>query len=346
MGSEILDSSRGARSVAPEQALPSPTPTTLLELDELAPVAEPTPVGRRPSRLRGGWRRLREDGGVRRTTFRTIVLCLVVMALTASVVQFRSSRLADAERQGRVAVDIRIIDARPADTGTGAGNAVTADVTVHNLGPAGVTVLALDVANGGDSSDVVLANDVSGSSTTVAPGVNRETSYILRLPCRPSFQLGFGPPQMIARVRTADNAVHSVPVNLDIVNEQGGLLTACINGSADGDAQVNYASVSDGRSVMITLDLPHGSQPVSLVAPPTGLKVRFVSVPRLPTRIQAGQSMNIKITPTVSSCPRQPLDLDALQGLGISVGQQQFSDPYLPVLVAQAAGLACGGRRR
>jgi hypothetical protein len=72
--------------------------------------------------------------------------------------------------------------------------------------------------------------------------------------------------------------------------------------------------------------------------------VRFVSVPRLPASVRAGQTLIVKVSPVVKSCPRTPLDLDALQNVGISVGQQQFSDPYLPALVAQAAGRACGGR--
>jgi hypothetical protein len=349
MGSEILDSSGGARSVAPEQALTGPpTSTPLLELDELTPLVEPTPRVARPSRLRGFWRRLRDDSGARRTTFRTVILCLVIMAITASVVEFRSSRQAEAERNGRVAVDIRILEIRPADETTGGGtegSAVAADVTVHNLGPADIEITALDVANGGDASDVVIANDVTGTSAPVEPGVSRETSYALRLPCRPSFQLGFGPPQLIARVRTADNAVHSVPVNLDAVNEQGGLLTACVNAFDNGpDAQVDYGSVSDGHSVTITIDVPTGPRTVTLDTPDVGVPVRFVTTPRLPTDVQPGKTLIVKITPTVSSCPRTPLDLDALQNMTISVGAQQISDVYLPALVAQAAGRACGRR--
>jgi hypothetical protein len=349
MGSEILDSSGGARSVAPEQALAGPSASTpLLELDELTPILEPAPRTARPSRLRGVWRRLREDSDTRRATFRTVILCLVVMAITASIVEFRSSRLAAAERDGRVAVDIRMVEIRPADgaTASGAeGSAVTADVTVHNLGPANIEVMALDVANGGDAGDIVIANDVTETSSPVDPGVNRETSYPIRLPCRPSFQLGFGPPQLIARVRTADNAVHSVPVNLDAVNEQGGLLTACVSEFDGGpDEQVNYGSVSDGRSVSITIDVPTGQRSVELVTPAIGVPVHYTTSPRLPTEVTAGQTLVIKVTPIVTSCPRTPIDLDALQGLGISIGTQQFSDSYLPALVAQAAGRACGRR--
>lgn len=349
MGSEILDSSGGARSVAPEHALAGPpTSTPLLELDELTPILEPAPRTARPSRLRSTWRRLREDSGTRRTTFRTVILCLVVMAITASTVEFRSSRLAEAERNGRVAVDIRMVEIRPADgasTDGSEGSAVVADVTVHNLGPADIEVTALDIANGGDAADIVIANDVTDTSMPVKPGVNRVTSYPLRLPCRPSFQLGFGPPQLIARVRTADNAVHSVPVNLDAVNEQGGLLTACesqFDGGADG--LVDYGSVSDGRSVSITIDVPTGPRPVALITPDVGVPVHYATVPRLPTRVLAGQALVIEVTPTVTRCSRTPLDIDALQGVGISVGTQQFSDSYLPALIAQAAGRACGRR--
>ena len=180
MGSEILDSSGGARPVAPEQALTGPTTSTpLLELDELTPIVQPTPRVARPSRIRGAWRRLREDSDTRRATFGTVILCLVVMAITASVVEFRTSRLAEAERNGRVAVDIRMLEVRPADgaaTGEASANSVAADVTVHNLGPADIDVIALDVANGGDASDVIVANDVTGTSTPVEPGVNREKS--------------------------------------------------------------------------------------------------------------------------------------------------------------------------
>jgi hypothetical protein len=347
MGSEILDSSRGARSVAPEQALPGPQAAPLLELDELAPVAESPPPGPRPSWWRSVWRRLRHDRAARRATIRTVILCVVVMALTASVAEFRSSRLSEAERNGRVAVDIRMAEIRPADNGGTEGDQVDAEVTIHNLGPAAVELTALDVANGGDPSDVVIANDVASTSAPVEPGVNRETSYRLHLPCRPSFQLGFGPPQMIARIRTADKVIHSVPVNLDTINQSGGLLTACVSEFDNGpDAEVDYSSVSDGRSVTITVGVPHGPRPVALIAPDVGVPVRLVSVPVLPADVQAGQPLVIKVTPIVSSCPRSPLDLDALPGFGISVGQQQFSDPYLPALVAQAAGLACGGRRR
>jgi hypothetical protein len=348
MGSEILDSSGGARSVAPEQALASPAqPAPLVELDELTPALAPVPPLEHRSRLRGAWRRLRDDGDTRRTTFRTVILCLVVMAITASVVEFRSSRLAQAERSGRLAVDIRVVEIRPADEHAGTeGSAVDADVTVHNLGPADIELTALDVANGGDADDVVIANDVVQTSTPVEPGVNRETTYQLRLPCRPSFQLGFGPPQLIARVRTADKAVHSIPVNLDSVNEQGGLLTACVAQFGDGpDAQVDYGSVSDGRSVTITVRVGTGPRRVAMVAPELGVPVRFSSVPRLPIDVRAGQTLIVKITPVVNGCSRTPLDIDALQNLGISVGQQQFSDAYLPALVAQATGRACGRRR-
>ena len=260
----------------------------------------------------------------------------------------RTRHVTAAERNGRVAVDIRMLEVRPADgaaTGEASANSVAADVTVHNLGPADIDVIALDVANGGDASDVIVANDVTGTSTPVEPGVNRETSYTLRLPCRPSFQLGFGPPQLIARVRTADNAIHAVPVNLDAVNEQGGLLTACVSAFDNGpDAQVDYGSVSDGHSVTITIGVPTGPRPVTLVAPDVGVPVRFVTTPRLPTRVDPRETLTVKITPTVSSCPRTPLDLDALQNMGIEVGTQQFSDVYLPALVAQAAGRACGRR--
>jgi hypothetical protein len=270
------------------------------------------------------------------------------MAITASIVEFRSSRLAEAERNGRVAVDIRMMEIRPADgaSASGAeGSAVTTDVTVHNLGPADIEVTALDVANGGDAGDIVIANDVANASAPVEPGVNRETTYQIRLPCRPSFQLGFGPPQLIARVRTADNAVHSVPVNLDAVNEQGGLLTACVSDFNGGlDEQVDYGSVSDGRTVSFTIGVPTGPRSVALVTPAIGVPVHYTTSPRLPTEVTAGQTLVVKVTPTVTSCPRTPIDLDALQGLGISVGTQQFSDPYLAVLVAQAAGRACGRR--
>jgi hypothetical protein len=347
MGSEILDSSGGARPVAPEQALPGPSAVPLLELDELSPVAEPLPTPAPRAPVRRAWRRLRHDRGARRATIRTVVLCLVIMALTASVVEFRASRQDEAERNGRVAVDIRVASIQPAENGGSEGNEVDADITIHNLGPAVIELTALDVANGGDPDDIVIANNVGGTSAPVEPGVNRETSYRLQLPCRPSFQLGFGPPQMIARIRTVDNAIHAVPVNLDTINQSGGLLTACISQFDDGpDAQVDYGSVSDGHSVTITIGVPHGPRPVALVAPEIGVPVRLVSVPALPADVQGGRTLVIKVTPTVKGCPRTHLDFDALQGFGVSVGQQQFSDPYLPALVAQAAGLACGGRRR
>src|SRR5690349_4449284 len=103
MGSEILDSSGGARSAAPELVdAPAVNPEALLELDELQPVTiEPTRTRVRRSPVRPALRRWRDDERARRTTLRTVLLCLVVMAVTASVVEFRAVRDAQAERNGR-----------------------------------------------------------------------------------------------------------------------------------------------------------------------------------------------------------------------------------------------------
>lgn len=350
MGSEILDSSGGARTIAPELVDPRATTSPVVELDELQPVTI-EPLGsphartrRRPDRsaLTARLTRLRTDETARRTTIRTVVICLVVMALTASVVEVRAAKQARAERDSRVAVDIRLSDVHQAGADAPRGS-VTADVQVHNLGPADVKVLALDVMNGGDPNDVVIANDVADTSEPVAPGLNRETAYTLQLPCRPSFQLGFGPPQMFAKVRTVDGGVHSLPVNLDAINEQGGLLTACIQDD-DSEASFNFGSVTDGRTVTISIDVTTDPQMVTLMTPNVGVPVQYVTVPRLPTLARPGSTFVVKVTPRVATCSRTPLDLDALQNLGVSIGSQQVVDAYLPVLVAQAAGRACGPR--
>jgi hypothetical protein len=350
MGSEILDSSGGARTIAPELVDPRATTSPVVELDELQPVTIEPPPGPEPhTRRRPGLGaltarlvRLKTDQTARRTTIRTVLICLVLMALTASVVQFRAAEQARAERDARVAVDIRLNGVHQSGADAPQGS-VTADVQVHNLGPADVTVIALDVMNGGDPDDVVIANDVADASGPVAPGLNRETEYTLQLPCRPSFQLGFGPPQMFAKVRTVDGRVHSLPVNLDTVNEQGGLLTACVQDDASA-APFDYGSVSDGRTVTMTIDVTTAPQMVTLMTPNVGVPVQYVTVPRLPALARPGTTFIVKVTPRVASCSRAPLDLDALQNLGVSIGSQQTGDSYLPVLVAQAAGRACGPR--
>jgi hypothetical protein len=344
MGSEILDSSGGARTIVPELLDPRSN-LPVLELDELEPVTIEPPQERGRltgprAPLRRAVLRFRDDERARRTTMRTALLCLVVAALTASVVEFWAARAADAERAGRVAVDIRLTDVRPGASGADNGR-VAADLQIHNRGPADVTVVALDVMNGGDASDVIVANDVAKDSQPVEPGLTRETAYTLALPCRPSFQLGFGPPQLVAKIRTADHALHSVPVNLDAVNEQGGLLTACVQDSGDQEP-FTYGSVSDGRSVTMTIDLSSGPQMVSLVIPDVGVPVQYVTTPRLPTVARPGTTFVVKVTPRVTSCAGTPLDLDAVQNLGVSIGSQQVTDSYLPALVAQAAGRACG----
>jgi hypothetical protein len=347
MGSEILDSSGGARSAAPELVdAPAVNSEALLELDELQPVTiEPTRSRVRRSRVRPTLRRWRDDERARRTTLRTVLLCLLVMAVTASIVEFRAVREVQAERNGRVAVDIRVADIRQVQVSGGEGNVVSADVQIHNLGPAVIEVVGLDITNGADASDVVIANEVSRQSSEVEPGLTRQTSYSIRLPCRPSLQLGFGPPQMLARVRTVDHAVHAVPVNLDTVNEQGGLLSACNSSDGTDSSPFNYGSVSDGLSSTITIDVTGVPRTISLVRPDVGVPVEYVTTPRLPATARPGTTFVVKVVPRVTTCPRTPLDLDALQNVGVSIGAQQVADAYLPALVAQAAGRACGRRR-
>jgi hypothetical protein len=55
--------------------------------------------------------------------------------------------------------------------------------------------------------------------------------------------------------------------------------------------------------------------------------------------------MVVKVTPQVTQCSRTPVNFDALPGIGVRIGTESVSDTYLPALVAQAAGRACGGRQ-
>jgi hypothetical protein len=353
MGSEILDSSGGTRSVAPGLAVEPPRElaTPVVDLEELQPVRiDPRPPGPARTRSLASLRRLWSDPDRRRTAIRSVVAAAVLVALTTSVVEFRAGRDAAAERAGRVAVDIRLDEVHPASrsfelNGAPAEGTVTARVELHNLGPEEVRLLGLDVTRGGT---VQIPNNVTDTPTLVGPGRSSDTTYNLRLPCRPDQQRGFGSPDLTARVRTVDGQVHAVPVNLSAVNVNGGLLTACISDTQEEpDAVTSYSSTSDGNSVAMTI-VVGGDQPrqVSLVTPNVGVEVRYVSTPRLPATAQPDITFVVKVTPEVVRCSRTPVNFDALPGVSVKIGSEAVSDTYLPALVAQAAGRACGAVRR
>lgn len=351
MGSEILDSSRGTRSVAPSPPLDAAESVVpMVELDELKPVRpdnEGVTKERRPglvTYLRG----LREDPPRRRTTIRMVAVCVLLVVLTASVVQFRAQRQVSAEQSGRLAVDVRLDEVRPASrsfdlNGSPANGSVTARIEMHNVGPAEVRLVGLDVTQGGE---VQVVNDVRDTSTTLDPGRTSDTTYNIRLPCVAGAQRTFGSPELTARVMTTDRQVHDVPVNMSQVNQDGGLLVACIASDDDQTRPINnYSSTTDGTSVAIKIITNFSGQQVALHVPDVGVQLRFTSVPALPATTRAGIELAIKVTPSVVRCPRGTINFDALQGIGVTIGTEQLSDSYLPALVAQAFGRACGQRR-
>jgi hypothetical protein len=353
MGSEILDSSGGTRSVAPGPAVDErpDSAAPLVELDELAPVQIDPPPSAPPRSARplAAARRLWGDPDRRRTALRIVLSCALLMALTASVVEFRASRRAAALRDGQIAVDIRVDEVHPASrsfelSGAPADGTVTVRVEVHNMGPQQVQLMALDVTHAGA---VQIPNDISDTTAPLEAGGSIDTTYNVHLPCRSDQQSGFGTPEMTAQVRTADRALHAVPVNLTTINEQGGLLTACIEDEpTTSDSVSAYSSTSDGNSVVMTIVVGgDASKVVTLVTPNVGVPVRYVAVPRLPVRAQPGITLVVKVTPQVTQCSRTPVNFDALPGVGVRIGTESVSDTYLPALVAQAAGRACGGRQ-
>jgi hypothetical protein len=353
MGSEILDSSRGTRPIAPDPAVDARPDRSVptIELDELAPLptaaasAEPD---RRPIGPLGRLRVLVRDPARRRTTIRMVLAAALLVGLTASVVQYRSEHQNQVEASGRLAVDIRLAEIRPASrsydlSGNPARGTVTARVELHNLGPEQVRLVGLDVT---DDGAVQIANDVTESSTPLAAGSASDTTYNLRLPCLPGQQRGRGTPDLTARIRTADQKVHPIPVDVSAVNEQGGLLIACITDDpAQADPISSFTSSTDGRSVSMTIVVGGSAKRVALVTPNVGLSVRYDTVPRLPVEAQPGVALDIKVTPVVTRCPRGPINFDALPGMGVLIGTEQMQDSYLPALVAQAAGRACATRR-
>jgi hypothetical protein len=353
MGSEILDSSRGTRSVAPDAgvaALPDQS-VPVVELDELKP-PPPAPVQTVPVRHTGPLGYLHEVAGNRvrrRTTIRTVLIVALLMALTASVVQFRAQHQSQVEQSGRLAVDIRLAEIRPASrsydlSGNPARGTVTARVELHNLGPEEIRLVGLDVTSAGE---VQIANDVTESSTPLAARGTSDTTYNLRLPCLPGQQQALGNPDLTARIRTADRQVHSVPVNVSAVNEEGGLLIACITDAQDSrDPVSSYSSTTDGATVVMTVVVGGAAKRVALVTPNVGLSVRYLTVPRLPTLAQPGIALVVRVTPQVTRCSRTPINFDALPGIGVSIGSEQVQDSYLPALVAQSAGRACAAARR
>jgi hypothetical protein len=353
MGSEILDSSRGIRPVTLDAAVDAPPDRSVptVELDELTPLsAEPAAVepDRGPDGRLGRLRGLARDPARRRTTIRSVLAAALLVALTASVVQFRSEHQSQVEASGRLAVDIRLAEIRPASrsydlSGNPARGTVTARVELHNLGPEGIRLVGLDVTHDGE---VQIANDVTESSTPLAASNASDTTYNLRLPCLPGQQRGRGTPDLTARIRTADQKVHAVPVNISAVNEQGGLLIACISEDpAEAEPISAFTSTTDGRTVSMTVVVGGSAKRVALVTPNVGLSVRYDTVPRLPVEAQPGVPLNIKVTPVVTRCPRGPINFDALPGMGVLIGTEQMQDSYLPALVAQAAGRACATRR-
>jgi hypothetical protein len=352
MGSEILDSSRGTRSVAPDAGVASlpDQSVPIVELDELKP-PPPAPARTEPVRHPGPLGYLRDVAGNparRRTTIRTVLIGALLVACSASVVQFRAQHQNQVEQSGRLAVDIRLAEIRPASrsydlSGNPARGSVTARVELHNLGPEEIRLVGLDVTSDGE---VQIANDVTQSSTPLAARDTSNTTYNLRLPCLLGQQRSRGTPDLTARIRTADQQVHNVPVDVSAVNQEGGLLIACITDTEDSrDPVSSYSSTTDGATVVMTVVVGGTAKRVALVTPNVGLSVRYVTVPRLPALAQPGVALRIRVTPQVTRCSRTPINFDALPGIGVSIGSEQVQDSYLPALVAQSAGRACAARR-
>ena len=216
-------------------------------------------------------------------------------------------------------------------------------MVLHNLGPEPVRLVGLDVTHEGT---IELGNDVTRLSSPLGPGVSSKVVYQMQLPCSATAQRDLGIPELTARVRTVDNAVHPVPVNLDVVNDNGGLLQACEIATGDGpsDSDVNYSyssAVDADGTLRITILVGDAPQTLRLVTPEVGQAVRFVTEPRLPATVQPGGPFVVRVRPEVSHCGPKRTNYDSLQGIGVSIGTQQIRDENLPVLVAEAIGRAC-----
>ena len=347
MGSEILDSAKGARSPAPDAAADTPAaaPPPIIELDLQPPQrGEGTGAAPAPSALRGYVQVLRTDRARRRTALSTAAVCVVLVALTASAMQVRESQRERAQRQGELAVDLQLVGIRAASrsydlNGAPANGTVTARVQMHNVGPASIELVGLDITT--SEGGVVIANDVTDSTSPLQPGQTSNTTYNLRLPCGLGDRRGLTSMGLTARVRTVDGVVHKADVGLSQVNDDGGLVSGCLPPDTLQDPQSSYSSTTDGRAVTMTIIVGGSAKRIDLVIPRIGASIRMVSTPRLPAVAEPGVPLRVRVTPEVARCSRSPVNFDALQGFSVSIGAETVRDSYLPALVAQAVGRAC-----
>lgn len=361
MGTEIL-----ASDGPPERGEETVVAGYVEDLDEPAEPAEPAdPADPQPADpadpadpSAGAQAQARRDAGGprsashrRRRLLQLVGGALLLVFGTAFVVDHQADRRADHLAAARLAVDLRIdqpptLNSRTSSTlDKGAG---TIEIALHNLGERAVQLTGLRYRLDNQAASGRLLD----ADVTVPAGRLLNRVFDVRLPCGTSPGTAVpGLATLTAVVRTADGHTHTVPVDVDALNDVGGVFGACrLYARLAGEYDANSQVLDDG-GVRITLTLPTvdlvGSNFVQISVQRDGVpaNIVFLTTPHLPAQARAGARISVVVRPVVTRCPRG-LDLTTTAEVGLRIGPDMYPDPYLPLQVAQAVGRACAGQNR
>jgi hypothetical protein len=302
------------------------------------------------SQLRSQLGRLRSDAAHRRLVVRLVLAGVALAVLSAAVADARQRHAVTGAASSRLAVDIRVDDLPQVEDPSPEVHIIrgdsSIDVKLHNLGPKPVQLTAILYEFGQPKTHT---GTLVNTDVTVRSGQQMDRSFHVILPCgaTPETAVPERPARLTARVRTTDGKTHTVPVDLGALEDQGGVFDSC--SAYTHPLNLNADSQLLASAVQVSLDLPSvdqtGANTVLVAVSRAGVpaQVGFITSPRLPATVRAGTRFTVTIRPVVHSCP-PAIDLTALPAIGLAFGDDNYADPYLPLLVAQAVGRACVSR--
>ena len=306
MGYEVLDASD--HGVADPVGAP-PVADDVVDLDALPDLgASPG----RPTRARA-----------RPGPALVVVAALVAGALAgAGISRHRNDQAAERSDRAAVTVAAQASAIEPFTLPIGIGAQL--QVTVTNLGPLAVEVIASDRTRSdtdqGTTRQAVVT--VLGARTSVGPGTSVSVEMRLPVDCRAGRLITTTLP-----VRTADGARHTVPVSLPDDGRPPASICPPLGSASQLQAQLT------GTVVQPVLQLTNNtSEAMRVRLPAQGLTpqgsdavIQVITRPSLPTTIRPHDRLTVRLRFVAHSCVRELQDLQRLDIATLSVAPETLT---------------------